>query len=175
MNDLEQEQARYSEANGDALPPLSPLQISFIDHLLTGKNISQAARATGVSRRTGTRWMRPGAPVGVEYERRRLALEDASVKRFKGLYEKSCSVLEGFLSGKNAHFRFAAARLVFEQIEQKRRDARSLERLQDEEAAAVRSLLLSRNIMTDTEVWMDDNPLQYFPDPDEESSHNDAC
>src|SRR5258708_1876397 len=47
---------------------LSPIQEQFIQALLTGKSITDAAQLLKIGRRTATLWMKDNHPVRLEYE-----------------------------------------------------------------------------------------------------------
>lgn len=165
------EKKETPQDEGEQLPPppkLSPLQIAFIEQLLTGKNISKAALAAGISRRCAVRWMQPDAPVALAYERRRLALEDASTAQLQKLYDMTWQTFEAMLTGKDKHLRFAVAKLLYEGSQGVGRPAGEplpVERLQDEEVRDIKSLLFDKHVY-EREAWLSDNPLDYFKEDD---------
>ncbi|SRR5260221_4378426 len=97
-----------------ALPPLKPRQEQFIDALLSGKNITAAARATAVPMRTALRWMQNHHPVILTYEQRRLELRHAFKRRMEHLHDLTFKALEGSLTSKNPAIRYSAAKLIWQ-------------------------------------------------------------
>jgi len=94
---------------------LTPLQLRFIELLLAGKNVTDAARTVGVSRRAACNWLDPAHAVHQEYERQRRALAYALAERVKEVHALAMKALKDFLSStKRPDLRFAALKLVYE-------------------------------------------------------------
>src|SRR5258708_4795823 len=66
---------------------LTPLQLRFIELLLAGKSITDAARTIGVSRRAACNWLDPAHAVHQEYEQQRRALAYDLQERVKQVHE----------------------------------------------------------------------------------------
>jgi phage terminase small subunit len=99
-----------------ALEPITEKQQSFIEALLTGKNISEAALIAGISRRTATYWLAdPEHPVCVEYEKQRITARQEFYSRVASLYEKALKAMEDALSeAAPPAIRFQAAKFLYE-------------------------------------------------------------
>src|SRR5260370_4260693 len=94
---------------------LTPLQLRFIELLLAGKNVTDAARTVGVSRRAACNWLDPAHAVHQEYERQRRALAYALQERVRLVHELAIKALKDFLiSTKRPDLRFQAMKLVYE-------------------------------------------------------------
>lgn len=95
---------------------LTPLQHAFIDALLTGKNISQAARIAGCSSRAALYWLSdPDCPVKAVYEERRAALTAKFDERIAKLHDLTLNALEDLLSKKTPPFiRVQAVKMLYE-------------------------------------------------------------
>ncbi len=94
---------------------LTPLQLRFIELLLAGKNVTDAARTVGVSRRAACNWLDPAHAVHQEYERQRRALAYALQERVRLVHELAMKALKDFLiSTKRPDLRFQAMKLVYE-------------------------------------------------------------
>ena len=94
---------------------LTPLQLRFIELLLAGKSITDAARTIGVSRRAACNWLDPAHAVHQEYEQQRRALAYDLQERVKQVHELAMKALKDFLiSTKRPDLRFQAMKLVYE-------------------------------------------------------------
>jgi len=95
---------------------LTPLQHRFVEALLTGKNVTQAALLAGCSRRAAMYWLRDAdSPVRMAYESRRIASIDDFDRRMMKLHELTLKTMEDLLSPKVAPaLRFQAAKLLYE-------------------------------------------------------------
>src|SRR5258708_14831416 len=94
---------------------LTPLQLRFIELLLAGKNVTDAARTVGVSRRAACNWLDPAHAVHQEYEQQRRALAYALQERVKQVHELAMKALKEFLiSTKRPDLRLQAMKLVYE-------------------------------------------------------------
>lgn len=95
---------------------LTERQQLFIEQLLTGKNITEAANEAGISRRAATYWMHSDDHlVRLEYDRLRLVAREDFRKRVANLHNLALEALEDALA-KNAPpgIRFAAAKFLYE-------------------------------------------------------------
>jgi len=95
---------------------LTERQQLFIEQLLTGKNITEAANEVGISRRAATYWLHSDDHlVRLEYDRLRLVAKDAFRQRIANLHNLALEALEDALA-KNAPpaIRFAAAKFLYE-------------------------------------------------------------
>src|SRR6266567_4330920 len=99
-----------------ALEAITDTQQTFIQALLSGKNITEAALVASVSRRTATYWMmHNNNPVRIEYEKQRLALRQEFYNRVATLHELALKALEDSLSpDAPPAIRFQAARFLYE-------------------------------------------------------------
>jgi hypothetical protein len=99
-----------------ALEPITEKQQSFIEALLSGKNISDAALLAGISRRTATYWLAdPENPVCMEYEKQRIMARQEFYGRVAGLHEKALKAMEDALSEEAPPtIRFQAAKFLYE-------------------------------------------------------------
>jgi hypothetical protein len=77
---------------------ITPLQQTYIEHLLSGKNITEAALASGISQRTAARWLALGHPVHVEYEKQRLQVLAEFRSRMSTLTGMAIDTLQAALS-----------------------------------------------------------------------------
>lgn len=59
--DTEQQTKQTDILDLTGVETLTSTQLNFINLVLCGSSISAAALASGISRRTGTTWMQPGA------------------------------------------------------------------------------------------------------------------
>lgn len=81
------------------LDPITPQQQTFIEALLQGKNISEAAIIAGISRRTASYWLNdPEHQVYLEYEKQRLAQQQDFNSRIAGIHEAALQAIEASLS-----------------------------------------------------------------------------
>src|SRR5579859_3688808 len=106
----------HQDDNHPALEPITPLQQAFITHLLTGKNITQAAHLAGISRRTATYWMADGeSPVCREYSRQKSFAEKELADRVAKINSLAFDALEDMLAKTTPPFiRMQALKLLFE-------------------------------------------------------------
>ncbi len=97
------------------LEPITELQQRFIEALLTGKNISDAATMVGISRRAATYWLLPGTPIRLEYEKQRIAYKQEFYSRIANLHTLTLKALEDSLSSEAPPMvRFQAAKYLYE-------------------------------------------------------------
>ena len=98
------------------LEPITPQQQSFIEALLTGKSITDAALTAKLSRRAATYWMNDAHhPVRMEYEKQRLASLATVASRVASLHGLAFSALEDLLApSAPPAVRFQAAKLIYE-------------------------------------------------------------
>jgi hypothetical protein len=99
-----------------ALEPITEKQQSFIEALLSGKTISEAALIAGISRRTATYWLAdPQHPVTLEYEKQRILARQQFYRRVASLHEKALKAMEDALSeAAPPAIRFQAAKFLYE-------------------------------------------------------------
>ena len=94
---------------------LTPIQLRFIEYLLAGKNLSEAALLAGVSRRAACYWMNDTeSVVHCEYERLRQAQQQEFQARVTGLHDLAFKALEDSLKSPVPGIKFAAAKLIYE-------------------------------------------------------------
>ncbi len=100
----------------DEQPDITAQQQRFIEVLLSGTSITEAARVVGVSRRTATYWMaQDGNPTRKEYERQATERALAFTTRIEKLHDLAISALEDMMSKKAPPWqRFQAAKLIYE-------------------------------------------------------------
>jgi hypothetical protein len=98
------------------LNPITPKQQDFVERLLSGQTISEAARSCGLSRRVVTYWLGDKThPVRIEYEKQLLAAQDGLRSRVANLHQLAFLALEDLLSAQMPPWvRFATARLIYE-------------------------------------------------------------
>jgi hypothetical protein len=102
------------EPTPEELEQISALQQKFVELLLTGRNISDAALEAGISRRMATYWMQPGHFCRFAYEHERVKLHDAFMARIVKLHDMTLKALEDALSeGAPPQLRYATARYLF--------------------------------------------------------------
>jgi hypothetical protein len=96
--------------------PLSENEKKFIELLLAGMTISEAAITTGIRRSVAFFWMAsPHCQIYQEYVVARIAKEQASRDRMTQLREKALSSIEASLSEEAPPaVRFAAAKFLYE-------------------------------------------------------------
>jgi hypothetical protein len=96
--------------------PITPQQQQFIEALLTGKSITEAAKVADVSRRAATYWMNSSShPVRVEYDKQRTNALAGVSARVASLHELAFSVLETLLmQTEYPEVRFKVAKLLYE-------------------------------------------------------------
>jgi transposase len=81
------------------LEPITPQQQTFIEALLQGKNISEAAIIAGISRRTASYWLNdPEHQVYLEYEKQRLTQQQNFTSRIATIHEAALQAIEASLS-----------------------------------------------------------------------------
>lgn len=151
---------------------LTAKQERFIESLLVLQNITQAATAAGVSKRTALYWMHgTGTPVSREYERRRLEQAEKFRERLNSLHEKAFGALEAMLDdGTQPEVRFRAVKLVYEGIAGKPRALKApaklvyetVERVYD---SSMRSSNVTRLIAPDGSERITDVNIEW-EDPD---------
>lgn len=95
---------------------ITPVQQTFIEHLLTGKSISMAARMAGISRRTAMYWLADEKhPVRVEYDKQRDQALAEFDRQVASIHSAALSALEDLLSEHTPPFiRVQALRLIYE-------------------------------------------------------------
>ncbi len=91
-------------------------QQRFIEGLLSGKSISDAALLAGLSRRTVTYWLAdPEHPVTLEYEKQRILARQQFYERVAHLHELAFKAMEDALSeAAPPGIRFQAAKFLYE-------------------------------------------------------------
>jgi hypothetical protein len=99
------------------LEPITPLQQTLLDALLSGKSITEACAVTGIPRRTVTRWLSQSThPVRVEYEKQRLSMVQQFRQRIGAIHDKALAAIEAALSeSAPLALRFAAGKFLYEQ------------------------------------------------------------
>lgn len=81
------------------LEPITPIQQRFIEALLTGKNITEAALVSGVSRRAACYWLdNEKHPVRREYDKQRVAMRDEFQRRIATIHNLAFNALEDLLA-----------------------------------------------------------------------------
>jgi Homeodomain-like domain len=90
--------ATKKRAESTEVTVLEPQQHRFIERLLAGQTITEAARHLGISRRTATYWLKDNALVRAAYERERLRMADEFRSRIARLHDLALSTLEEALS-----------------------------------------------------------------------------
>jgi hypothetical protein len=100
-----------------ALEGITPRQQTFIELLLSGKSISDAALEAGISRRTATYWLaNPEHSVTIEYEMQRIVQRQRFQARVAALHEKALAAMEASLDAEAPPaIRFQAAKFLYEQ------------------------------------------------------------
>ena len=95
--------------------PLTETQRKFIDALLTGKTISEAAITAGLSRQAAFYWMAdPHSDLYHEYILARMEKRQAFRDHITQLHEKAISAMEASLSADAPPaVRFAAAKFIY--------------------------------------------------------------
>lgn len=98
------------------LQSVTPIQQTFIEHLLQGKSISDAALSTGISRRTATYWLHDQEhAVTIEYEKQVMQLYQAHHERMENLHNLALKAVEDALSEEApGDLRLKAARFIIE-------------------------------------------------------------
>lgn len=76
---------------------LDPSQLTVLEALLSGRTITDAAAAVGVSRTTVHRWLKDDYLFRAEVNAARHALRQTSLARLDALCERSIEVLKGAL------------------------------------------------------------------------------
>ncbi|HZT99774.1 MAG TPA: hypothetical protein VFA10_08955 [Ktedonobacteraceae bacterium] len=95
---------------------ITPAQQQFIEALLLGSNVSQAASLAGISRRTAYYWMNdPSNPIRKEYEKQRYLLHQEIAVRVTSIRTKALQALEDLLSPESPPFmRLGAVKMVYD-------------------------------------------------------------
>jgi hypothetical protein len=95
---------------------LTERQQLFVEQLLTGKTITEAANEVGISRRAATYWLHSDDHlVRLEYDRLRLMAKDAFRQRIANLHDLALKALEDVLAeDAPPGIRFAAAKFLYE-------------------------------------------------------------
>lgn len=107
--------ARKKVEESTDLQVITDTQQNFIQALLTGKSIKEAAILAGVSRRSATYWMMSNNPVRLEYETQRLALKEQFYSRIARLHGLALQAMEDSLSPDAPPIvRFNAAKYLYE-------------------------------------------------------------
>jgi hypothetical protein len=108
--------ARKKATGGQVLEAITPAQQTFIEALLAGKSIKQAAMLAGVSRRTATYWLsETDHPVALEYEKQRAYRRQELSNRVANIYELAFKAIEDALSPEAPPgIRWQAAKLIYE-------------------------------------------------------------
>jgi hypothetical protein len=107
---------RTSDDDNKPLAPITPIQQAFIEHLLTGKTITQSARLAGCSRRAATYWMADSEnAVRIEYDKQRAYAQQELDNRVAKIHNLAFTALEDMLSPKSPPFmRMQALKLLYE-------------------------------------------------------------
>lgn len=102
--------------NEQALEPITEKQQVFIEALLSGKSITDAALITGISRRTATYWLAdPTHPINIEYEKQRALQLQNFHERIAGIHEAALQAIEDALGKASPPaIRFQAAKMIYE-------------------------------------------------------------
>ncbi|HEY4385196.1 MAG TPA: hypothetical protein VGN34_12100 [Ktedonobacteraceae bacterium] len=102
--------------NEQALEVITERQQTFIEALLSGKSITDAALITGISRRAATYWLsNPEHIVNEEYEKQRALQLQNFRARIAGIHEATLKAIEDALSEASPPaIRFQAAKLIYE-------------------------------------------------------------
>lgn len=108
--------AKAKQSESTELWAITENQQQFIEGLLAGKSISDAALLAGLSRRTVTYWLAdPEHPVTLEYEKQRILARQQFYERVAGLHEKALKAMEDALAEKAPPaIRFQAAKFIYE-------------------------------------------------------------
>lgn len=107
--------ARKKSTDETGLVMITDAQQNFIQSLLSGKSIQEAAILAGVSRRAATYWMMNNNPVRLEYEKQRLAIKEQFYSRIASLHEQALKAMEDSLSPDTPPaIRFNAAKFLYE-------------------------------------------------------------
>lgn len=103
-------------AKNTASDGLTDQQRRFVEGLLLGKSIAEAARFADCSRRAATYWMRdPEHPVRLVYEQRRATIVTSFEARISRLHDLTMRALEDLLSKETPPvIRVAACKLIYE-------------------------------------------------------------
>ncbi len=97
-----------------ALAQLKDLQQRFVELLLTGKSITEAARALRIGRRTATYWMAQDTFVRYAYERERQRAATEFRERIAKLNDLTLTALEDALSpDANPDVRLSVAKFLY--------------------------------------------------------------
>lgn len=99
------------------LEPVTPVQQTFIELLLSGRSISDAALQAGISRRTATYWLHdPSSPVTIEYQKQASLKRDTFYQRMANLQGLALQAIEDALSADSPpHVRLKVATFIYEQ------------------------------------------------------------
>jgi hypothetical protein len=97
-----------------ALEQVKATQQRFVELLLTGKSIAEAARVLQISRRTATYWMQQDTFVRYAYEHERQCAATAFRERIAKLHDLALTALEEALSDETQPvLRLSAARFIY--------------------------------------------------------------
>jgi hypothetical protein len=97
-----------------ALEQVNALQQRFVELLLTGKTIAEAARVLQISRRTATYWMAEDTFVRYAYERERQEAATAFRERITKLHDLVLSALEDALAAEaDPDLRISVAKFLY--------------------------------------------------------------
>lgn len=108
--------SKQAESDTTELWAITENQQRFIEGLLAGKSISEAALLVGMSRRTVTYWLAdPEHPVTLEYEKQRILARQKFYERVAHLHELAFKALEDSLAeAAPPAIRFQAAKFLYE-------------------------------------------------------------
>jgi hypothetical protein len=108
--------AKSKQSDDTEVWAITENQQRFIEGLLAGKSISDAALLAGMSRRTVTYWLAdPEHPVTVEYEKQRILARQQFNERVARLHELAFKAMEDSLSeAAPPALRFQAAKFLIE-------------------------------------------------------------
>lgn len=98
------------------LEPITPIQQRFIEALLTGKNITEAALVSGVSRRAACYWLDDEKhPVRVEYDKQCIVMREEFQRRIASIHNLALKALEDLLAPSTPPFiRIQAVKMIYE-------------------------------------------------------------
>lgn len=113
---MSQERQDDNEQQLVVVDPITPVQQSFIELLLTGKTIAESALLAGVSRRAATYWLHDTEhPVRREYELQRARQRQELSRRVSNIHGLALTALEDLLSpDAPVGIRFQTFKLLYE-------------------------------------------------------------
>ena len=129
---------------------ITPTQQQVLEHLMVGRTVTDAAKASGVDRTTVHRWLRADYFFQAMYNRTRREHWDATQIKLKSLGQEAIKALEaalakgdarsalevlkglGFLDGKPAYFGAVDPETLRESAERAKAGAENLKKLLDD-------------------------------------------